>query len=59
MGHSVKDKAKYIVCPNGRSKSSLICHSYNTELHHRKSSFCVSEEKNKNKKNEEERGEEK
>ena len=22
---SVKDKAKYIVCQNGRSKSSLIC----------------------------------
>ena len=23
---SVKDKAKYMVCQNGRSKSSLICH---------------------------------
>ena len=23
--YSVKDKAKYIVCQNGRSKSSLIC----------------------------------
>ena len=33
---SVKDKAKYIVCQNGRSKSSLICHSYiqTTESRH-------------------------
>ena len=58
--HSVKEKAKYIVCQNGRSKSSLICQNpVRSVIAIYKPQKVVILCERRKKKNEKERGEEK